>query len=208
MVRPAPRRRLSRPQRRALILDAALATFAADGFERASMDRIAACSGVSKPVLYDHFDSKRDLYIAVLAEQVRALQVSVLPSANTPNATVEEQLRHGARGALDFAREKPDAWRLLFNEPIGDEEIARAFSEMRATATNAVATVIEANGLQVQGFDAKLAARAIAGILMAAVESLGNYAQQHPSVSLDLLLNIYMDLIWIGMRQAGGNQSD
>lgn len=208
MAESAPRRRLSRPRRRALILDAALAAFATDGFERASMDRIAARSGISKPVLYDHFDSKRDLYIAVLAQQVRALRGCVLPPASSPDATIEERLRLSARAALIFAREHPDAWRLLFQEPIGDEEITRAFGEMRVAATDAVAAVVAANGFKPpQGVDPDLATRAVAGMLMAAAESLGDRALEHPSVDLDALLSIYMDLVWMGVRQAA-NRSE
>jgi AcrR family transcriptional regulator len=180
-----------------------LTGFAVDGYERASMDRIAARSGVSKPVLYDHFDCKRELYIAVLAQQVRALRGCVLPPASPSTATPGERLRLSARAALSFAREHPDAWRLLFQEPIGDEEIARAFGEMRAAATDAVATVIAAAGFKPpEGVDPDLAARAVAGMLMAAVESLGDHALEHPSVDLDALLSIYMDLVWPGVRQA------
>jgi AcrR family transcriptional regulator len=203
VVEATTRRRLSRAHRRALILDAALTAFARNGYDRASMDGIAARAGISKPVLYDHFDSKRGLYTAVLAGQVGALRDRVLPPANSGETTLEERLRLSALGALSFAREHPDAWRLLFQEPIGDKEIARAFDAMRAAATDAVAGVIGANGIKPpQGVDADFAARAAARMLMAAVESLGDHALEHPSVDLDALLSIYMDLVWAGARDA------
>ena len=60
--------RLSAPARREQILDVALQVFAGAGFHGASMNDIAEAVGVTKPVLYQHFDSKRDLYQALIDE--------------------------------------------------------------------------------------------------------------------------------------------
>ncbi|MGH9269747.1 MAG: TetR/AcrR family transcriptional regulator, partial [Ilumatobacteraceae bacterium] len=64
----SPRRgtRLPRSARRAQLLDAALEVFVAQGYHAAAMDEIAERAGVSKPVLYQHFPSKLELYIALL----------------------------------------------------------------------------------------------------------------------------------------------
>jgi AcrR family transcriptional regulator len=196
------KRRLPRAQRRSLVLRAALKVFAADGYDRASMDDIAAGAGVSKPVLYDHWDSKRDLYIAVLDQQVSALARQVLPRADPTEGTLYERIGLSALAALSFARERPDAWRLLFQEPVGDRKIAQAFRQMRAVATNAVATAILENGFKPpKGVDAELAAHAVATMLMRAVESLGDLALEEPSVDLDALMSIYMNLVCVGIRQ-------
>src|SRR5271170_2351952 len=64
------RRRLTAEERRAKILSAAVQGFATDGYDRTSMDRIAALSKVTKPVLYDHFPSKQALFLTVL-ESIR-----------------------------------------------------------------------------------------------------------------------------------------
>ena len=58
--------RLPRDERRALLLSAALEVFTAAGYHSAAMDEIADRANVSKPVLYQHFPSKLDLYLAVL----------------------------------------------------------------------------------------------------------------------------------------------
>ena len=58
--------RLPRDQRRIQLLDAASEVFAAKGYHAAAMDDIADVAGVSKPVLYQHFPSKLDLYLALL----------------------------------------------------------------------------------------------------------------------------------------------
>ena len=58
--------RLPRRARRAQLLSAALEVFVAQGYHAAAMDDIAERAGVSKPVLYQHFPGKLDLYLALL----------------------------------------------------------------------------------------------------------------------------------------------
>ncbi|SDR89636.1 TetR/AcrR family transcriptional regulator [Microlunatus soli] len=58
--------RMPREQRRAQLLEAASEVFTANGYHAAAMDDIADAAGVSKPVLYQHFGSKLDLYLALL----------------------------------------------------------------------------------------------------------------------------------------------
>src|SRR5438105_11000929 len=61
-----PRIRLPRSQRRRQLLAAAQEVFVAQGYHAAAMDDIAETAGVSKPVLYQHFPGKLDLYLALL----------------------------------------------------------------------------------------------------------------------------------------------
>src|SRR6476620_11585447 len=70
-----PRRtsRLPRGARRLQLLRAAQDVFVAQGFHVAAMDDIADRAGVSKPVLYQHFPGKRELYLALLEEHVSEL---------------------------------------------------------------------------------------------------------------------------------------
>ena len=64
---PRPRgSRLPRLARRAQLLEAAQEVFVANGYHAAAMDDIADRAGVSKPVLYQHFPGKLDLYLALL----------------------------------------------------------------------------------------------------------------------------------------------
>lgn len=82
---PEPRVRLPRTQRRALLLDAALGAFSETGYHATAMDDIAERAGVSKPVLYQHFDSKLDLYLAIatrVADEVVATVQAALASTD------------------------------------------------------------------------------------------------------------------------------
>src|SRR2546423_12992588 len=82
-VVPAPPRpppvgtRLPKPARRRQLLGAAREVFVAQGYHAAAMDEIAERAGVSKPVLYQHFPGKLDLYLALLDESVAALATTV-----------------------------------------------------------------------------------------------------------------------------------
>ena len=72
-ARNDPKARLPRDERRAQLLAAALEVFTAAGYHSAAMDEIADRAGVSKPVLYQHFPSKLDLYLAVLDIHIDSL---------------------------------------------------------------------------------------------------------------------------------------
>ena len=69
--------RLPRHERRRQLLDAALEVFVSQGYHAAAMDEIAERAGVSKPVLYQHFPGKLDLYLALLDQSVDALVATV-----------------------------------------------------------------------------------------------------------------------------------
>ncbi len=116
-ARSAPsRRRLPAPQRRALILDAALRTFAANGYDGAAMDEIAAQAGISKAVVYDHVASKSDLY-AQLLDAIRIDIERTVDDALEPLGTDEEQRLHAAADAVyRYVEEHQEASRLLLLE--------------------------------------------------------------------------------------------
>ena len=79
--------RLPATARREQILDVALDVFAASGFHGASMNDVAVAAGVTKPVLYQHFDSKRDLYKALLDEVGARLLDSIAKATARMRAT-------------------------------------------------------------------------------------------------------------------------
>src|SRR5260370_8439966 len=71
-------KRLPRHERRRQLLDAALEVFVSQGYHAAAMDEIAERAGVSKPVLYQHFPGKLELYLALLDESVDTLGETLL----------------------------------------------------------------------------------------------------------------------------------
>lgn len=74
------RREQNRQAKRVRILDAALSVFSESGFSGASMDKIAATAGLSKPTLYHHFDSKAALFHAMMSAQRDAIMMAFDPN--------------------------------------------------------------------------------------------------------------------------------
>src|SRR3989442_8903266 len=74
---PSTRRRMRGPERRAQLLAVARRVFGRNGFHSASMDTVAKEAGVTKPILYDHFPSKKHLYVALLDGDLENLEERV-----------------------------------------------------------------------------------------------------------------------------------
>src|SRR4051812_29175347 len=145
---PAPPRRTSRlPRgaRRLQLLRAAQDVFVAQGFHAAAMDDIADRAGVSKPVLYQHFPGKRDLYLALLEEHVSELADRV---AAAMGGTDDNRARvDAAVGAYyDFIDAEGEAFRLVFESDLRNDNDVRAIVD-RGTemCVEAIAQVIAAD---------------------------------------------------------------
>lgn len=93
-----PRRRMTKQDRRAQLLERAQAMFASHGFHHITMDEIAVAAQVSKPVLYRHFPSKRDLYLATIDDRkcalLRAVDDALDQSDIFNSPTAAPDLRH------------------------------------------------------------------------------------------------------------------
>jgi AcrR family transcriptional regulator len=142
--------RLPRSARRAQLLTAAQEVFVANGYHAAAMDDIAERAGVSKPVLYQHFPGKLELYLALLDTQAEALSKAVHDALA---ATDDNRQRiHGVLSAyFGFVdRDGHDgAFRLIFETDLGNEPAVRDRVEAVAQKTmQAVAdTVASDTGL-------------------------------------------------------------
>jgi AcrR family transcriptional regulator len=117
--------RLSRDARRAQLLVAARDVFAAHGYHAAAMDDIAERAGVSKPVLYQHFPGKLELYRALLTTYADELVERV--TAAIRGTSDNEQRVHAAVAAyFDFVAGEGQAYRLVFESDLRGEPEAAA----------------------------------------------------------------------------------
>jgi AcrR family transcriptional regulator len=119
----ARQRRLRRLDRRDQLLAAATRAFARNGFEATNLDEIAREAGISKVLLYRHFDSKADLYRAVLDRSLTHLTTTVGEKAFTSTSV-------GA--LLRAAAEDPDGFRLLFHHAAREPEFRKEVDRLRA----------------------------------------------------------------------------
>ncbi len=121
---PARGTRLPRSARRAQLLGAAREVFVASGYHSASMDDIADRAGVSKPVLYQHFPGKLDLYLALLDQSIESLVAAV---ADALASTTDNKLRVTAttQAYYDFVADEGGAFRLIFESDLTSEPAVR-----------------------------------------------------------------------------------
>ncbi len=123
-ARPASTR-LPRPARRRQLLGAARDVFVAQGYHAAAMDEIAEQAGVSKPVLYQHFPGKLDLYLALLDESVAEL-VGAVSAALASTSDNRERVPATFRAFFDYVSGAGQAFRLVFESDLRNEPAVRA----------------------------------------------------------------------------------
>ena len=112
--------RLPRLARRRQLLDAAMQVFVARGYHAAAMDEIAERAGVSKPVLYQHFPGKQDLYLALLDESVGRLVEAVTGAIRS---TTDNRQRVNATFAayFEYVAEHSGTFKLVFESDFTNE---------------------------------------------------------------------------------------
>jgi AcrR family transcriptional regulator len=119
-----PARRLRRTARRDQILAAATRAFARAGFAATSLDDVAAEAGISRVILYRHFESKADLYRAVLDRACARLAATVGTGDYTPQSV---------DALIGAAVEDPDGFRLLFQHAAREPEFRQQMDAFRAS---------------------------------------------------------------------------
>ncbi len=191
--------RLPAPRRRRQLLDTALAVFAERGFHPTSMNEIAEAAGVTKPVLYQHFRSKRDLYREVLAD-VGTHLLDEITKATTAAAGPREQVELGFAAYFRFVAEHEPAFRVLFGGGARrDEEFSEMVSKVEAAVAEAIAALIDVPGLSDD--DRRLLAHGIIGL---AEGTSRLWMTQEPTASPDELARTVADLAWRGLRGISG----
>src|SRR6476661_3212120 len=110
---PLRGQRLPRQARRRQLLGAAQEVFVAQGYHAAAMDDIADRAGVSKPVLYQHFPGKLELYLALLDESAEKL-TAIVRDALSSTTDNRERVPATFRAFFDFVGDEGEAFRLVF----------------------------------------------------------------------------------------------
>jgi AcrR family transcriptional regulator len=125
------------PARRAAILGSAARVFAESGYAATSMEDVAAAAGVTKLIVYRHFDAKEILYRAVL-ERVFERQVALF----VENMIAGLEAGGATRALLSVGREYPDGFRLLWRHAAREPQFAEYVHQFRDTAVGAARAVV------------------------------------------------------------------
>ena len=137
--------RLPRNARRAQLLAAAQDIFAANGYHAAAMDEIAERAGVSKPVLYQHFPGKLELYLALLETHVDELvrRVTDAMESTTDNKV---RVRNAVAAYFDFVDGESQAFRLVFESDLRGEPVVQgAVERANEASVRAITATITAD---------------------------------------------------------------
>jgi len=187
--------RLPADERRQQLLAHACELFARSGFHETSMDDIAEAAGVTKPVLYQHFPSKRALYIELLEDTGRRL-IDRLAEATVHETSGRARVESGFRAYFEFAVGDRSSFRLLFGASIrSDPDFARTVDEVLESAAATISTLIDLPTSEQQR-------RVLAYALVGMGESVGRHALGDPgdTVDGDELAAWIAELAWFGLR--------
>ena len=137
--------RMPRDERRGQLLTTASEVFVDRGFHATGMDEIADRAGVSKPVLYQHFSSKLDLYLAVLQQHVDILVSGVRQALRTTTDN-RQRLRSAVQAFFDFIEHDSQGYRLIFENDYSNEpQVAAQVKVATEACTDAVFDLISSD---------------------------------------------------------------
>jgi AcrR family transcriptional regulator len=203
------KRRLSCNQRRAAILQAAVNLFAEKGFRGTTTRELAAAAGVTEPVLYAHFSTKRDLYSGILETMCTGEVENLLNDVLEPflRAENDAQLFREVGGLiLDWYAEEPARVRLLAYGGLEHHELAEEYYRQHAVPFLKVLSEYLAKRISKGAFtnvDPVLAVRLFAGMIQhfGLASTIFRPHDQHPprETIVETAVTIFLD----GIRKKG-----
>jgi AcrR family transcriptional regulator len=196
--------RLPADQRRQQLLDVACEVFAGTGYHETSMDDIAEAAGVTKPVLYQHFPSKRALYLELLSDTGRQL-LDTLAAATARVPTGRERVEAGFLAYFRFVSQHRAGFRLLFGASIRtDPEFAAVVDGVVSSAADVISQLIEIPASDEQR-------HVLANALVGMAESVGRRASDDVgttgNIDAEDLARWIAELAWFGLRGVRANDS-
>jgi AcrR family transcriptional regulator len=191
-----PRRRLTKEARRALILQAAEVVFGEVGYHGATMELVAARSGVTRSLLYEHFASLDDLYVECVRTARRELYARFVDASILNAGHPRDQLRAGITAYFRFVQERGPSWDVLSGTgslPAGPSgELA---AELRFHAADQLAAL----AAQVVPDLDRDEVRAYAHIVSGGGEQLARWWRRNPDVPLEVVVERLMTVAWDGL---------
>ncbi|MBR7743827.1 TetR/AcrR family transcriptional regulator [Phycicoccus sp. BSK3Z-2] len=195
-VTPARSARMPRSERRAQLLEAAQAVFVQSGYHAAAMDEIAERAGVSKPVLYQHFPGKLDLYLALLDTHCDTLEQLVRRALETTEGDNEVRVRATVAAYFDFVTREDAAFRMVFESDLTSVPQVRArLDGVEMSCAEAISEVI-AEDTGVDDERALLLGSALAGMAQVAAR---HWLAQGGDIPEEEAARMISTLAWRGL---------
>jgi AcrR family transcriptional regulator len=200
-------RRLSADERRRQLIDVALPLFAERGFRATTMDDVAEAAGVTKPLVYQHFSSKRALYLELVDSVAKEL-VAALGKAVATADGPRQQVEKGFAAYFHMVVTHESAFLLLYGRNEGDQELDEAQRRVERVIAEAIDPLIDA-GLDPE--HRRFLAYAVVGMAEGAsrhwvatrsraAEGAAPAAADTPGAEAQRLAGRLADLAWAGLR--------
>ncbi|MBJ7348287.1 MAG: TetR/AcrR family transcriptional regulator [Thermoleophilaceae bacterium] len=194
-----PRRRMARDERQSLILRHASEVFGTRGYHSVSMEDIAEHAGISKALIYQHFESKDHLYLAV----IRRFQSEVrqmVTAAWGPQGSAEVKMWSGLLAFFRWVDKDRGAWGVLYRDAVAIEgTISLNINTLRGEIAERVSLLLEHEMLANNVHPAVVrTASASAHAFVGAIEALADFWTDHPEHTPESLATIAMNTIWLG----------
>jgi len=195
--------RLPRDERRAQLLVAALEVFTAAGYHSAAMDEIADRANVSKPVLYQHFPSKLELYLAVLDLHIDSL-VFAIQKAIASNRENSSRVAATVDAYFGFIDSEGEAFRLLFESDMSLEpQVRERLNRMTYDCAAAVSAVISID----TGLGKEESMMLAVGIIGTVQTAARHWLDRDGKIDRKRATELVMNLIWRGISGFPKSQS-
>jgi AcrR family transcriptional regulator len=193
------KQRMPAAARRSQLLEVALTRFAAGGYHETSMEEIADAAGVTKPVLYQHFSSKQELFLELLDTMGRDLLHDVEARA-AAEARPHQQVLAGFRAYFDFVCKRTSAFQILFGSGARlSDEFADSVRRLEERIAAVIARFIEAD---IDAEHRALLGHAIVGLAEVAGRRwvAANGPDRLDPEEANVLATRLADLVWAGLR--------
>jgi AcrR family transcriptional regulator len=192
MAAKTPRRRLPKAERRRVIEGAASALFAERGYAGTRLEDIAAAAGVTKQLLYQHFSSKKELHMALLAKHRDGL-LERLAAGMSRAGPLADRIPGVADRWFAYVEENPYASAMLFRDTTGDPHIEAAHRRIQVQSRDALLPLVQKRPT----VDAELAWEALRAVL----QGLALWWYDHPDVPRRKVVAAAVAAVWTGYER-------
>ena len=182
--------------------------FAERGYHGAAMDEIARRSGVSTPVVYDHFESKPALH-RLLLERTRDELLAMWRESLGGGGTLEVQIARAFDAWARYVETHPYAPRMFFRETTGIPEVRAMHLEIAADANDALAEILRGlpGAANLQAAGTPLAFAMATEVIRGGLTELAIWWSEHPEVSREQIVATAMNTVWIGFERVSGGEA-
>lgn len=193
-----PRRRLSAEERRESILEAANEVFGERGFEHVRIDDVAAAAGISKALIYEHFESKQELYIELMNRAAGQMLGRLVEAASAPGMEGALRMENAAAAGFQYVQEHPHAFH-MFVRDVTDPQISERQEALRRGAVTAMADVMEMEPPETRAGASRRQTEQLAEMVVGGWYALADWWLRHPEVPPEELITSMLGFMWLGL---------